>query len=499
MSLIERVAFRYIQSASQPIQDLAGVRTWVNDTKDQGRGKGTPSPEKTREDYQDGKPQRDRVLPLPSGHPEGRTEYRVAPPVMNVPSDSQGVSQNYSKEPNPNAIPNQPNGKPLHERPRSSGVPGDEYGHPYMDQSQSTGLKRRVAILSIRPPKRRQRKQKGEAKRKYTIRRRKLRTKNRQKVRNKRRRYWIRNKHRLKRYRKRRDEEPTRFKRYEGGGVSTTRQRNQKRKKKGFDPMEHLDFEIIDDLDLLEEDEDQSFELLSDFDKDGKIDRRPSRVRPKRMPAGQRAKRKRDTADKRQDRRKQKRDRKTNPFKHKILKKKQRGYNKLHKNVLKSRRASRIASLYSISQSKYAKLTALQVLLATLRASHFALWTSHWQVEGDSSYGDHQLLERLYNSLTEEIDTLAEKIVGQYGSQSVEPVNQVQMMAHSMIPFAEMKSQGDPIYRALVIEEALQVVFSNIYSMIEGQMSLGLDDFIMSMANAHETNLYLLRQRLPHV
>ena len=77
-------------------------------------------------------------------------------------------------------------------------MPGDQYGHPYIDQSQSTGLKRRVdakvirdfqlkvepidywdideegelvklSTISIKPPQQRQRKQKGQAKRKYKV------------------------------------------------------------------------------------------------------------------------------------------------------------------------------------------------------------------------------------------------------------------------------------------------------------------------------------------
>ena len=263
MNPIQRVAFRYIQSASQPLQDLAGVQTWVNNTRDLGKDKGTPAPEKSREDYADGKPQRDRVLPLPSGHPKGRTEYRANPPVFNAPSDSSGVTN--GKRPNPNAIPNQPQGKPLHERPRSSGIPGDEYGNPYIDQSTSTGLKRRVAqeidfyfdvnedgelikvgSISVKPPRKRQRKQKGQAKRYYQVRRLKLKRKNRSTYKRERKRYYLRNKHRIKRYRKRREDAPQLFKRYEGGGVSSNKQRNKKRdlqnrinkrfnKKGGFD------------------------------------------------------------------------------------------------------------------------------------------------------------------------------------------------------------------------------------------------------------------------
>ena len=142
-------------------------------------------------------------------------------------------------------------------------------------------------------------------------------------------------------------------------------------------------------------------------------------------------------------------------------------------------------------------LALMQMLLAILRGAHFAHWTSHWQVKGVNSYGDHQLMGRIYNTLIAEIDTLAEKIVGTFGGNAVNVVEQAQLMANQLLPLAEAHSMNDPIRRALLIEEGLQVVFKNVYETLkrQGGLTLGLDDFIMSMANAHETNLYLLRQR----
>jgi len=142
-------------------------------------------------------------------------------------------------------------------------------------------------------------------------------------------------------------------------------------------------------------------------------------------------------------------------------------------------------------------LALLQMLLAVLRGAHFAHWTSHWQVKGINFYGDHELMEKVYTTLIEEIDILAEKIVGTYGVEAVNSVEQAQLMANHLLPLAEAHSMNDPIRRALLIEEGLQVIFKNTYNMLkeQGGLTLGMDDFIMSMANTHETSLYLLRQR----
>ena len=143
-------------------------------------------------------------------------------------------------------------------------------------------------------------------------------------------------------------------------------------------------------------------------------------------------------------------------------------------------------------------LKVLQLLLVALRSAHWSHWTSHWQVKGSSFYGDHELMERLYTSLVEEIDTLAEKIVSNFGSDSVNPVEQAQIMANAMMPVAESRSNQNPLERALFVEDTLQLFFKAAYRYLKksGFLTLGMDDFIMAMANNHETNLYLLRQRL---
>jgi|13_taG_2_1085334.scaffolds.fasta_scaffold00002_301 hypothetical protein len=247
-----RVAHLYLQAAAQPAQDLAGVKTWVDKTRQDQINNDTSTPNKSREDYEDGKPQRDRVLPLPSGHPEGRDEQRVGPGVINSPPDSSGQGGANRPKKDPSALNDHPNGKALHERPRSSGIPGDQYGNPYIDQSTSTGLKRRVMgsseefefwdvdgddLVKValfrynhRPPRgnKRQRSQKGQAKRKSQKYKRKYRVKYRRNLLKQKRRY-KRKKHNptYKKYKKNYAKNPERYKR-RPGGVSTVKQKNKR-------------------------------------------------------------------------------------------------------------------------------------------------------------------------------------------------------------------------------------------------------------------------------
>jgi DNA-binding ferritin-like protein len=145
---------------------------------------------------------------------------------------------------------------------------------------------------------------------------------------------------------------------------------------------------------------------------------------------------------------------------------------------------------------KAQKCSLMRLLLAYLRAAHWLHWTSHWQVQGPTYYGDHLLLERLYTSLTESIDTLAEKLVGEFGGDAVNPVEQSYFLVGFVNEIA--KSEKGPIDRAYKIESSLQMILKKVYSRIQGLgvMNLGLDDFIMALANNHDTNLYLLNQRI---
>lgn len=137
----------------------------------------------------------------------------------------------------------------------------------------------------------------------------------------------------------------------------------------------------------------------------------------------------------------------------------------------------------------------LNQLLACLRAQSLSYQTSHWQVAGSHFYQEHLLLERLYNSVGEEIDILAEKISGLIGSDQVSLENQIPKMAMFLGSWAKIP---DHLRRGLTSEEAVQDILKQAYEDIKdsGLMTLGLDDFLMATANAHEGNIYLLQQSI---
>jgi starvation-inducible DNA-binding protein len=139
--------------------------------------------------------------------------------------------------------------------------------------------------------------------------------------------------------------------------------------------------------------------------------------------------------------------------------------------------------------------TAMRDLLAMLLALHWNYWTAHWQAKGASFYADHLLFQRLYEGLVTEIDGMAEKMVGTYGAESVCGLDSIGR-AHKRL--AGWHAVSGSFERALVSEAEFQELLGQVRTMLDsnGALTLGLDNFLQGLADVHETNVYLLRQRL---
>lgn len=158
--------------------------------------------------------------------------------------------------------------------------------------------------------------------------------------------------------------------------------------------------------------------------------------------------------------------------------------------------ASRLAARYLASNEVHPEVRSiLQEFFGLLHALYWSHWTSHWQVQGNPFYGDHLLFERLYEGVTEEIDTLAEKMVARFGPSAVDVVDHFPV---TQAWVERWSTQDSPYKRALMAESDFQESARKVYDSIKeaGAMSLGLDDYLMAIANDHETHMYLLQQRL---
>ena len=138
------------------------------------------------------------------------------------------------------------------------------------------------------------------------------------------------------------------------------------------------------------------------------------------------------------------------------------------------------------------KRTLLQSVLAILRAQHWLLYSLHWQAKGKSGYQLHLLFERLYGAVPAQFDALAEKMVNMLGESSVDSK---ETMALAVKCLTEWTSDN-AVETALKSERALQDAIKKAYTALKASdsMSLGLDDYLMGLANEHETPIYLLEQ-----
>ncbi len=135
----------------------------------------------------------------------------------------------------------------------------------------------------------------------------------------------------------------------------------------------------------------------------------------------------------------------------------------------------------------------LQDLLACLRAQYWNYQQSHWQSQGASFYGNHLLFERLYTSIPDQVDGLAEKMVGAFGSTIVNTPDLGDFFEDWLLRWDNLE---DPHLRGILSESDLQQMCKMVYNHLKtsDDLSLGMDDFLMSLSNKHETNQYLLEQ-----
>lgn len=147
---------------------------------------------------------------------------------------------------------------------------------------------------------------------------------------------------------------------------------------------------------------------------------------------------------------------------------------------------------FSAQQSAEVTLR-LQGILSVLRAQYMSYQTSHWQSQGQAYYGNHLLFQRLYEGVQAEVDAVAEKAVGYLGADAVELVPQAQLVLSWVSRWSKVV---DHHKRGLQSERDVQAVLQAAYDAIKAAraMTLGLDDWIMATANAHDTNAYLLQQ-----
>jgi len=130
--------------------------------------------------------------------------------------------------------------------------------------------------------------------------------------------------------------------------------------------------------------------------------------------------------------------------------------------------------------------------VAYLRAIYLTHQNSHWITKGQVFYGNHLLFERIYKTSSDNADSAAERMIGLFGSDALDPQLQLQYI-HKIL---EKSSGDDPMETSMKIEKQFLQFSQAFYDTVkkEGKLSLGLDDLVMSIASNREEAVYLLGQ-----
>lgn len=141
----------------------------------------------------------------------------------------------------------------------------------------------------------------------------------------------------------------------------------------------------------------------------------------------------------------------------------------------------------------------LHDVLCTLRTMYVHYQNAHWESKGASFYGDHLMFQRLYEGVAEEVDAVAEKILGLTGEPMfVSALHTLQHGYDTLQVWEHFAGEDGTASRCLFSETYFLEQLDYVRNVLEDtdNMTYGLDDMLGSLASKHEEHVYLLRQRI---
>ena len=137
-----------------------------------------------------------------------------------------------------------------------------------------------------------------------------------------------------------------------------------------------------------------------------------------------------------------------------------------------------------------------------LRAMQLWFHGAHNLTKGTGFAGDHvNLYGMIYNNIHEELDGALEKAIGLTQSEKVACPIGVTSSALEVLNAFPSPSGSSALNIASVglqLELSYLAMVEELYHTLKnsGDLTLGLDDFLMQSANQHEEYVYLLQQRV---
>ena len=143
---------------------------------------------------------------------------------------------------------------------------------------------------------------------------------------------------------------------------------------------------------------------------------------------------------------------------------------------------------------------ALQAMMAHFRAGNLWFHGAHFVTVGAGFHADHKFYRKVYEQYTGDFDGATEKAIAALGVAVAAPATTSTRAAQivTTMPAVAGMSGHQIAVAALQVEKQTLAFIEKVFRDLEGgkRLSLGLNDFLAATANAHETNVYKLLQRV---
>ncbi len=135
-------------------------------------------------------------------------------------------------------------------------------------------------------------------------------------------------------------------------------------------------------------------------------------------------------------------------------------------------------------------------LLGDLKALQAAYQSAHWRASGTSFFGDHLLYQELYDTVSDELDEVAERSLGITGvGEIVEPESLLNIASQSLKTLTIHGELEDMMLDAE--NKFLQRCSYMIKTMsAAGELTDGTEDLLQGICSSHEKHIYLLSSRV---
>lgn len=147
------------------------------------------------------------------------------------------------------------------------------------------------------------------------------------------------------------------------------------------------------------------------------------------------------------------------------------------------------------------KYSELGIILSSIHGLSLLHHSHHWKTKGTIFFSDHLLFERLYTSVEEDFDGIAERILGLDDQGGAEMVDMTKILSGAYKFNKLIKEYAFSDDCAVISLEAekffldcLEVCMDSLEQ--KGLLSRGLEQMLGNIADKHEGLIYLLKQRI---